>query len=137
MLKVVLDTNIILSSVSPYSPYRLVFDKLDDFAYDFAVSTEILFEYNEKLSDIFNPKVAQLTLDMMMMNPNVHLVSPSFQTRLIYPDMDDNKFVDCAFAANAHYLVTNDKDYRILKTTRFPNINLLKMDEFIEILKTL
>lgn len=137
MLKVVLDTNIILSSVSPYSPYRLVFDKLDDFAYDFAVSTEILFEYNEKLSDIFNPQVAQLTLDMMMMNPNVHLVSPSFQTRLIYPDMDDNKFVDCAFAANAHYLVTNDKDYRILKTTRFPNINLLKMDEFIEILKTL
>ncbi len=137
MLKVVLDTNIILSSISPYSPYRLVFDKLDDFAYDFAVSTEILLEYDEKLGEIFNPKVAQLTLDLMMINPNVHLISPSFQTRLIYPDMDDNKFVDCAFAANAHYLVTNDKDYRILKTTRFPHINLLKMDEFIEILKTL
>jgi uncharacterized protein len=136
-LKFVLDTNIILSSVSRYSPYRLVFDKLDDFAYDFAVSTEILLEYDEKLGEIFNPKVAQITLDLMMMNPNIHLVSPSFQTRLIYPDMDDNKFVDCTFAANAHYLVTNDKDYKILKTTPFPSINLLKMNEFIEILKTL
>ena len=62
MLQVVLDTNIILSSVSPYSPYRLVLDKLNDFAYEIAVSTEILLEYKEKLSDIFNPKVAQLNL---------------------------------------------------------------------------
>ena len=137
MLKVVLDTNIILSSVSRYSPYRLVFDKLDDFAYDFAVSTEILFEYDEKLSSIFSPELSKLTLDLMMMNPNIHLISPSFQTRLIYPDMDDNKFVDCAFAANANYLVTNDKDYKILKTTSFPKVNLLNMDEFIEILKSL
>ena len=137
MLKFVLDTNILLSSVSRYSPYRLVFDKLDDFAYNFAVSTEILFEYDEKLSSIFSPELSKLTLDLMMMNPNLHRISPSFQTRLIYPDMDDNKFVDCAFAANAHYLVTNDKDYKILKKTPFPKINLLKMDEFIEILKNL
>lgn len=137
MLKVVLDTNIILSSVSPYSPYRLVFDKLDDFAYEVAVSTEILLEYEEKLSEIFNSKVAQLNLDFLMINPNIHLISPSFQTRLIYPDLDDNKFVDCAFAANAHYLVTNDRDYNILKLTSFPKINLLKMDEFIEIIKAL
>jgi uncharacterized protein len=81
--------------------------------------------------------LAQLILDVMMSNPNIHLISPSFQTRLIYLDMDDNKFVDCAFAANAHYLVTNDKDYKILKKTPFPKVNLLKMDEFIEILKTL
>ncbi len=137
MLKVVLDTNIILSSVSPYSPYRLVFDKLDDFAYEVAVSTEILLEYEEKLSEIFNSKVAQLNLDFLMINPNIHLISPSFQTRLIYSDLDDNKFVDCAFAANAHYLVTNDRDYNILKLTSFPKINLLKMDEFIEIIKAL
>ena len=135
MLKVVLDTNIVLSSVSPHSPYRLVFDKLDDFSYELAISTEILLEYEEKLSEIFNPQVAQLTLDVMMINPNIHLISPSFQTRLIYPDLDDNKFVDCAFAANAHYLVSNDRDYHILRKTSFPKVNLLKIDEFMEILK--
>ena len=137
MLKVVLDTNIILSSVSRYSPYRLILDKLDEFAYSCAVSTEILLEYEEKLSSIFSNELSKLTLDLMMMNPNIQLISPSFQTRLVYPDLDDNKFVDCAFAANAHYLVTNDRDYKILKSTGFPKINLLKMEEFIEILKTL
>jgi predicted nucleic acid-binding protein len=47
MLKVVLDTNIILSAVSYHSPYRIIFDKLDSFEYKLAVSTEILLEYEE------------------------------------------------------------------------------------------
>lgn len=51
--------------------------------------------------------------------------------------MDDNKFVDCAFAANAHYLVTNDRDYNILKNTNFPKINLLKIEGFMALLKEL
>lgn len=137
MLKVVLYTNIILSSVSPFSPFRIVFDKLDEFAYELCISTEILLEYDEKLTEIFSPKVAELTLDLMMINPNVLQFSPSFQTRLIYYDADDNKFVDCAFAANAHYLVTNDHHYNVLMRTDFPKINLLKMDEFVSILNNL
>jgi uncharacterized protein len=64
MLKIVLDTNVILSSVSTKSPYRIVFDKLNDFAYELAVSTEILLEYEEKLSEIFSPRVAQLNLKL-------------------------------------------------------------------------
>ncbi len=55
MLKIVLDTNIILSSVSPFSPYRIILDKLDNFSYELCVSTEILLEYEEKLSTIFSP----------------------------------------------------------------------------------
>jgi len=35
-------------------------------------------------------------------------------------DEDDNKFVDCAIAANAGYLITHDKDFNILKQTDFP-----------------
>jgi uncharacterized protein len=72
----------------------------------------------------------------MMINPNISLISPAFQTRLIYPDMDDNKFVDCAFNANAHYLVTNDRDYRVLKTIPFPFIQVLAIDDFVGILRT-
>ncbi len=135
MIKVVLDTNIILSSVSPYSKYRAIFDELDNFSYELAVSTEILMEYEEKLTEKFSIGLAKLTLDFLTVNLNVKQVSPSFQTRLIYPDLDDNKFVDCAFAANAHYLVTNDRDFNTLRKIGFPKINLLKIEEFIEILK--
>lgn len=85
MLKVVLDTNIILSSVSPFSPYRLIFDKLDEFDYELCVSTEILLEYEEKLSDIFSPRVAELTMNLMMVNPNIVYISPKFKMQMISP----------------------------------------------------
>ena len=34
--------------------------------------------------------------------------------------LDDNKFVDCAFAANATYIVSDDKHYDVLKEVDFP-----------------
>lgn len=137
MLRVVLDTNIILSSVSPYSPYRMILDQLDQFAYEICVSTEILLEYEEKLSEIFSPEVAELALNVLTINPNVLYISPKFKLQMIYPDMDDNKFVDCAFAGNAHYLVTNDRDYNTLKNIDFPKINLLKIEQFMAVLATI
>jgi uncharacterized protein len=94
-------------------------------------------EYEEKLIEYFSPTVAQLTLDVMVVNPNVHNYSPSFQTRLIYHDYDDNKFVDCAFATNAHYLVTQDRHFNVVKKSPFPKINVINIDQFVEILKTL
>ena len=51
--------------------------------------------------------------------------------------MDDNKFVDCAIAANADYLVTNDRDFSVLKKVEFPKIILIKIDEFIKVLESL
>jgi predicted nucleic acid-binding protein len=56
---------------------------------------------------------------------------------LITEDPDDNKFVDCAFAANAEYLVSDDKHFKILDRIPFPQINLLKMEEFLPIVSTL
>jgi len=54
--------------------------------------------------------------------------------RIISIDEDDNKFVDCAFAANADYIVTNDSDFNILKQTAFPKIKVVSLDDFREIL---
>jgi predicted nucleic acid-binding protein len=49
-------------------------------------------------------------------------------------DIDDNKFVNCAFAGNVHFLVSNDKHFNILKTTPFPKIPLLSITEFFKLL---
>jgi predicted nucleic acid-binding protein len=48
--------------------------------------------------------------------------------------MDDNKFVDCAIAGNADYLVSNDKHFNCLKNIEFPKLNLLNIDEFMDLL---
>ena len=68
------------------------------------------------------------------MLPNVEKVEPFFQVRLIESDVDDNKFVDCAFASNAHYVVTDDKHFNILKTIDFPKIPVISAEEFRDFL---
>ncbi|MBQ9672247.1 MAG: PIN domain-containing protein [Prevotella sp.] len=62
----------------------------------------------------------------------VTLVDPFFRMNIISADPDDNKFVDCAFAAGADYLVSEDNHFNILRATPFPQLNLVTLDEFIK-----
>ena len=45
------------------------------------------------------------------------------------------QFVDCAFAANATYIVPDDSHYDVLRDLAFPQILVLKLQAFIEKLK--
>jgi predicted nucleic acid-binding protein len=74
MLKIVLDTNIILSSVSSKSPYRLILDALFARKYELYVSNDILLEYEEKLAQNFDAEVAELTLSALLLLPNVYKI---------------------------------------------------------------
>ena len=49
---------------------------------------------------------------------------------LIEADADDNKFVDCAIAADAEYIVTNDTHFNILKHIDWPKLNVIAIKEF-------
>lgn len=53
-MKVVIDTNVLLVSIPKKSKYRLIFDYLIDMKYDLVVSNEILFEYEEIISQKSN-----------------------------------------------------------------------------------
>jgi uncharacterized protein len=134
MFNVVLDTNIILSSISSNSPYKTILNQLFLHRFNLFITTEILLEYEEKLTDIFSKNVAEIFLSALLLNRSVFKIETFFELNLIHSDKDDNKFTNCAFAANAHFLVSNDKHFNSLKTFEFPKINLLNIDEFIEIL---
>lgn len=49
---------------------------------------------------------------------------------LIEKDADDNKFVDCAIAADAEYIVTNDAHFNILKEIDWPKVVVKTIEEF-------
>ena len=134
MLKVVLDTNILLSSISRKSPYSYILTALFENKYELYLSTEILLEYEEKISAIFDTQVAEALISALLMRSNVKKIEPYFDLHLIKSDIDDNKFVNCAFAGNVHFLVSNDKHFNILKTTPFPKIPLLSITEFFKLL---
>ncbi len=136
-MRVVLDTNAVLASVSINSPYRIIRDSVESGLIEICLSTEILLEYDEKLTQIFNSKVAENYFKALQNAPKILHIEPSFRWQLISADPDDNKFVDCAFAANAHYLVTNDRHYNILKDVTFPKLNVIGIVAFADLLKTL
>ena len=50
---------------------------------------------------------------------------------LIDADPDDNKFVDCAVAADAEYIVTNDSHFNVLKHIDWPKITVIAIKEFL------
>ena len=134
-MKVVLDTNVLLASFSRNSPHRLVMDEFRNHTYSLCLTTEILLEYEEKLLEKFSFEAASLFMEALPDRSNVEWVNIYYKWNLVYPDLDDNKFVDCAVASNADYLVTNDRDYRPLKKLAFPKLTILKIEEFIEILR--
>ncbi len=57
-----------------------------------------------------------------------------FRFNLIETDKDDNKFVDCAIAANASFIVSEDSHFRILKDIPFPQVNVIRLSQFMHLL---
>jgi predicted nucleic acid-binding protein len=45
--------------------------------------------------------------------------------------LDTNKFVDCAVAANAKCIITNDKHFNVLNDYDFPKVSIVKLDQLI------
>lgn len=95
-LKVVLDTNALLRSISRRSSFAIVLDKLHEGHYELWVSNDIVLEYEEKITDIFSKETAELILGALALLPNVKKTDIHYQLFLISSDTDDNKFSDCA-----------------------------------------
>ena len=134
-LRIVLDTNAILSSLSYRSKYRHIIDELLDGTYEIFVTTEMLLEYEEKINQFFALSTAQLFLDALNLLPNVHKIELYYKFLLIKHDADDDKFADCAIAAGVHFLVTDDKHFNTLIKLGFPKVNLIKIEGFSNFLK--
>lgn len=134
-MKVVLDTNVLLVALARKSEYRIIFDAFLNEEISLCVTTDILVEYEEIIGKHLGAKLASNLLQLIENAPNVEWVTKYYKWNLITHDADDNKFVDCAVARNAKYLVSDDKHFNILKQTPFPKVELLKAGEFKEILE--
>lgn len=129
-MKVVLDTNVLLVAISPKSKNRWLFDALINGEYTLCLTTDILDEYAEIIEREMGAEVAEMTLDLLLMLPNIQLIHKYFFWQLIEQDPDDNKFVDCAIAANAQYLISEDRHFRVLKKYDYFGIELIQLNEF-------
>ena len=113
-----------------HSKYHFLYEKFLNEEYWLCVSNEIVHEYEEILEIHASPVVANLFMKVLEFSENVIRKDPFFKLNLIKKDPDDNKFVDCAFASQADYIVTNDAHFLELKQVKFPTIQVKSLDDF-------
>lgn len=129
MKKVVIDTNVLLVSISEKSELHWVFKSLIEKQYTLCVTTEILDEYAEILERYMGTEVSESVLGVIENLSNIDLITTYFRFRLLQ-DEDDDKFVDCAIASNAAFIVTHDKDFNPLKDIEFPKVEIIDSNAF-------
>ncbi len=135
-MNIVLDTNCLIMSLSRRSPYYSVWRNFVEGKYTLCISNEILNEYEEILTQKVGPEIASNVINAILDLPNTKMIQVYYHLHLITTDPDDDKFVDCAFKANARYIVTQDHHYNILKQIPFPFIDIINIDEFIKVLRS-
>ena len=137
-MKIVLDTNCLIPVLVPESYGYDIWKAFRQGRYTLCVSTEILLEYEEILIQMTGDhEFASLVVEAIANAVNVEHVNPTYRFNLITADPDDNKFVDCAITAGATYIVSNDRHFQELKHYDFPKVDVVKLSEFLDIVRTL
>lgn len=132
MRRIVIDTNCLLAILPSSSPYHKVWTDFLEQRLELCVSNEVLTEYEEILSLKTSPHFANVIIKTLINKHNLIKVSPTWRFHLIDADPDDNKFVDCALCGQAEYLVSNDKHFAVLHQINFPQLHLLKLQDFVK-----
>ena len=132
MIRVLPDTNIIISSIFwRGNPYEVIRRGILG-EYQLVISAEILDEVVDKLRNKFKftEENIQELIDILMTYCHIVDVTSKFD---VVRDKKDNKIVECAFDGKADYIVTGDPD--LLELKGFRGIKIVKAKEFLESIK--
>ena len=130
-MRVVLDTNCLIMSISARNEYYQVWQDFLDGKYVLCIKNEIIEEYSEVIARNISPLLSEFVISTIINRKNVVMKSPSYAFHLIKADEDDNKFVDCAIVANAKYIVSNDRHFDVLREIPFPKVDVIKINQFL------
>jgi putative PIN family toxin of toxin-antitoxin system len=124
----------LLQALPSSSPFHKIWTEVLEGHICLCVNTDILEEYEEVLALKTTPEIARNIVDAI-----AHLSTTIFQNTYVHfellpADSDDNKFVDCAVASDAEYIVTNDKHFNPLKTIPWPKVEIIKIVDFIKLI---
>ncbi|HJW30420.1 MAG TPA: putative toxin-antitoxin system toxin component, PIN family [Saprospiraceae bacterium] len=130
-----MDTNVLLISLPSRSPYHEIIVAFSERRYKLVVTTAVLLEYEEILTEKASQVIAENVLAAFREAPNLVEVDIYFHWNMIPADPDDNKFTDAYINGNADYLVTNDAHFNTAKSSKFPEVKILSVDEFLHLLQ--
>ncbi len=131
-MNLVIDTNVLVESISVRSPYHKIFRSIIEGTNILIITNEIYFEYFEIFERIYS-KQTLLELSLFFdYSPFIIKNNPHFRFCLIKADEEDNKFVDCAICGNGDLIITSDHHFNALKEIDFPKVEIISPEEFIK-----
>jgi putative PIN family toxin of toxin-antitoxin system len=112
---VVMDTNVLLSGIFYGGVSGQIIDMWGERAFHVYASPSILSEYQRVILDLGVRRNKELADRWHRALPKVcHIIPDREFPTPITRDPDDDKFIICAIAAGADYLVSGDKDIQSL-----------------------
>lgn len=133
-MKVVLDTNVFVSGVFFGGTPGLVLEAWRDGKAEVVLSREIVEEYvrvGEELADRFPAVDLRPALELLAVSATL-VPSPPLPEP-VSRDADDDKFLACALAAGADYVVSGDRD--LLDVSSHKGVFVVSPRNFVDLLR--
>ena len=132
MTRAVLDTNIFISSLFwRGAPYQVVSKGLGG-AFTILVSSEILEEVRNVLSQKFKFPVEDTRAFIEVIVSKSEIVESSIVLNVVKQDPADNKIIECAVVGKANYIVSGDTD--LLSMKKYDTIEIVTPNKFLGLL---
>lgn len=133
-MKVVVDTNILISAVFWIGKSHLLVDLIEDGNIKLYLSKEIIDEFKEiLLRDKFQLRLRDMKSNVEDTLQKIlgisEIVEPSRKFDVV-EDKSDNKFLDCAYEAKADFIISGDR--HLLDLKEFQGIKIVTVNEFLE-----
>lgn len=130
-MRVVVDTNVLVSGVFFSGLPRRILEAWRDRRIDIVASLEILEEYRrvgERLAAQFEG--VSLEPFFSLLATNALIVQPRPLPQAIVSDPTDDKFFACALAAKCKVIISGDK--RVLAESGYEGVEVLRPRRFVE-----
>ena len=129
--KVVIDTNVFVSAAVLKKASSVIMEMWKNDKFTLLFSPDIFDEYFEVIA---RPKFKQEERDIRelakLLTERAVVVESQIQLDVVKDDPDDNKFLECAVAGKADFIISGD--HHLLSIKEYKQIKILTIAQFIE-----
>jgi uncharacterized protein len=130
-LKVVLDTNVLVSALLFYGPLSRIVDLWESGRIIPVLSHDTFKEFQQVLAyPKFHLTKEEISGIIQQCMAYFDVVEVTFRVKGICRDPHDDKFLSCAHAASAEMLVSGDRD--LLALREYKGVKIISSSEFME-----
>ena len=133
MHKVVVDTNVLISSIfwKSSSPHKIVLLAIEQKIQNFTSQDMVNELVKVLIVDFRQPEeFAERQVNLLLAYSEI--AEPKIKVKAVPEDPKDNIIIECALSADADYIITGDN--HLLKLKEYKNIKILTPKEFLDLI---